>query len=272
MSNKFGVLGDKLGHSLSPRIHELFFEYTGKQGSYVLLETELEQLPARMQELRRDYAGCNVTIPHKLHVMPLLDKIDAAALAIGAVNTIKFTPEGALGYNTDYIGFGRMLEHNGIEVKGKIAAVLGAGGANHAVIKYLADEGIGKIYLVTRDVAGVDKHFQEIAPMCEIIDYTQLQEVQGDILVNGTPVGMYPKVDASPVNAAISAAFGASVDLIYNPAKTLFLQQAEAAGKKAVNGLFMLVAQAVAAQEIWQNEKYDNALNARILKALEQEQ
>lgn len=266
---KYGLLGGKLGHSLSPQIHKLFFKYTGIEGSYELLETELELLPQRMEALRAEFKGSNVTIPHKLHVMPLLDDIAQEAKAIGAVNTISFTDKGAFGYNTDYFGFGRMLEYNGIAVTGKTAVVLGSGGAARAVVKYLADQKVGELYLVTREPAKVDKHFLEMAPSCKVIDYAALGAIKGDVLVNCTPVGMYPKVEAAPVPAAVSASFAASVDLIYNPAKTLFLQQAEAAGKKAVNGLFMLVAQAVAAQEIWQQEKYDSELIVRIMKELE---
>ena len=89
MTNKYGLIGGKLGHSLSPAIHQLFFEYTGKQGSYELLESELEELPELLQKLRAEFSGTNVTIPHKLHVMPLLDSIAPEAAAIGAVNTIK---------------------------------------------------------------------------------------------------------------------------------------------------------------------------------------
>ncbi len=267
--NKFGLIGGKLGHSLSPAIHELFFKYTGKQGSYELLETELEALPELMAKLRGNFVGTNVTIPHKLHVMPLLDSIAPEAAAIGAVNTIKFTEEGAFGYNTDYFGFGRMLEYNDIKVNGKVCAVLGTGGAARAVVKYLADKRCAKLYLVTRDVFKVDSHFAKIAPKIKVIDYARLDALQGDVLVNCTPVGMYPKVEAAPVSSEVSFAFDASVDLIYNPAQTLFLKQAAEAGNKAVNGLFMLVAQAVAAQEIWQGEQYDSDLIVRIMRALE---
>lgn len=267
--NKFGLIGGKLGHSLSPAIHQLFFEYTGKSGSYELLETELEALPELMGRLREGFAGTNVTIPHKLHVMPLLDKIAPEAQAIGAVNTIKFTHAGAFGYNTDYFGFGRMLEYNDIAVTGKVCAVLGTGGAARAVVKYLADKKCAKLYLVTRDVFKVDSHFAKIAPKIKVIDYARLDALQGDVLVNCTPVGMFPKVGAAPVSPEVSFAFDASVDLIYNPAQTLFLKQAAEAGNKAVNGLFMLVAQAVAAQEIWQGERYDSELIVRIMRELE---
>lgn len=266
---KYGLLGGKLGHSLSPQIHELFFKITGLEGTYELLETELAALPERLQAMRTSFKGSNVTIPHKLHVMPLLDGITPEAQAIGAVNTIKFTEKGAFGYNTDYFGFTRMLAYNDIALAGRVAAVLGSGGAARAVMKGLADGGCQKIYLVTRKPAEVDKHFLEIASQCEVIDYATLANIKGDVLVNCTPVGMYPKVGVAVVPAEVSAHFAASVDLVYNPARTLFLQQAEAAGKKAVNGLFMLVAQAVAAQEIWQEQKYDSAVIVRIMQELE---
>ncbi len=266
---QYGLLGGKLGHSLSPKIHQLFFEYTGLTGSYTLLETEAEALPERVQAMRESFSGSNVTIPHKIAVMPLLDSIAPEAQAIGAVNTIKFTPQGAFGYNTDYFGFGRMLEYNKIVVSGKVAVVLGSGGAARAVIKYLADKCAAKIYLVTREPSSVDKHFLEIAPALQVIDYVALQDLAGDVIINCTPVGMYPKIEAAPVNAKVVANFAAAVDLIYNPVQTLFLKYAQEAGKQYVNGLFMLVAQAVAAQEIWQGQTYASELIVKIMKELE---
>lgn len=267
---QYGLLGGKLEHSLSPRIHELFFRYTGKEGSYVLLETPEADLPERLRQLRSSgYAGCNVTIPHKVAVMPLLDGVADEAAAIGAVNTIHFTAQGAFGYNTDYFGFGRMLEYNGIDAAGKMAAVLGSGGAARAVVSYLAAHKADRLYLVTRSPQQVDRYFYQIAPQLQVIDYEELAQLEGRLLVNCTPVGMYPAVEQSPVSKEISAAFAASVDLIYNPAQTLFLRQAADAGRQAVNGLFMLVAQAVAAQEIWQQERYGSELIEKIMTELE---
>lgn len=267
---QYGLLGGKLGHSLSPKIHELFFSYTGKAGSYKLLETPEADLPHRLQQLHSDgFTGCNVTIPHKVAVMPLLDGIAKEAAAIGAVNTIHFTEQGAFGYNTDYFGFGRMLEYNGIDAAGKTAVVLGSGGAARAVVSYLKNQQAGELYLATRSPEQVDKYFYQIAPQLQVISYAELEKLTGSLLVNCTPVGMYPAVEASPVNEKISAAFAASVDLIYNPAQTLFLRQVQAAGHQAVNGLFMLVAQAVAAQEIWQGESYGSELIEKIMAELE---
>ncbi|MCD8199061.1 MAG: shikimate dehydrogenase [Phascolarctobacterium sp.] len=267
---RYGLLGGKLGHSISPQIHERFFHYTGIKGSYELLESSAENLPEMMRHVKDDLNGCNVTIPHKVAVMPFLDSIAPEALAIGAVNTISMRNGKTTGYNTDYFGFGRMLEYNGIKISGRKAAVLGSGGAARAVVKYLADKGAEEVYLVTRTPENVDKHFKEMAPSCKVIDYTQLKKINGDVLVNCTPVGMYPKMDASPVTGKVTESFGAVVDIIYNPMQTVLLRQAAANGKKTINGLFMLVAQAVAAEEIWQERQYDSSLILKIMKDMEQ--
>lgn len=266
---KYGLLGGKLGHSLSPAIHQSFFKHTELEGSYELLETELESLSQRMEQLRQEFAGVNVTIPHKLHVIPFLDGVAPEAEAIGAVNTVCFTSSGAWGYNTDYFGFKRLLEYNNIEIKNRLAVVLGSGGAARAVVKCLADKGIGRLFLVTRKPESVAADFQQMYPALKIIGYDKLSQLHGDVLINCTPVGMYPKTDAAPVSEKISAAFKASVDLIYNPAETLFLRQAREAGRTSVNGLFMLVAQAVAAQELWQGKEYDSSLIIRIMEELQ---
>lgn len=266
---QYGLLGGKLGHSLSPAIHEAFFKRTGFIGSYQLLETEACDLPQRMEWIKNNLQGCNVTIPHKIAVMDYLDEIAPEAAAIGAVNTIAMKGGRTLGYNTDYFGFGRMLEYNGINVKGKTAVVLGSGGAARAVVKYLADQKADKIYLATRSPQNLDPNFRKIAKQCEAVSYEALQNLSGSVIINCTPVGMFPKTDASPVSAAVNANFAAVVDLIYNPAQTLFLKQAQEAGKQAVNGLFMLVAQAVAAQEIWQGQQYDSDLIVQIMADVE---
>lgn len=265
---KYGLIGGSLSHSLSPRIHEIFFELTGVAGTYDLLETGTEELPEVLLKLSRTHRGINVTIPHKVNIMPLLDEISAEAAAVGAVNTICFTEGAGAGYNTDYFGFGKMLEYNGISVSGKTAVILGSGGAARAAAKYLTDGQSGGLYITMRDTGGRAQDFYDICPHSRIINYAGLRELQGDILINCTPVGMFPRTEGSPVDEEISRSFAVSVDLIYNPSKTLFLRQAEQAGKQAVNGMFMLVAQAVAAQEIWQGCSYGSDLVPAIMKRL----
>lgn len=138
----FGLIGARLGHSLSPQIHQLIFKELGVEGTYDLLEIPPEELYASVHELRGKYCGVNVTIPHKINVMAALTTLSMEAQAIGAVNTIHFHNGAIRGYNTDYAGFGRLLENNGIEVQGKSAAVLGTGGVSRAVLQYLIDHGV----------------------------------------------------------------------------------------------------------------------------------
>lgn len=152
---KFGLIGAKLGHSLSPRIHKELFSRRGLAASYELLEMPAEQLPSQLERLRQEYTGVNVTIPHKIAVMPYLDSISPEAAAIGAVNTIAFREGKALGYNTDYFGFGRMLEHYGLTPTGKDVCVLGTGGAARAVLQYLTDCRSRSITLFSRKVSKV---------------------------------------------------------------------------------------------------------------------
>lgn len=268
---EYGLLGGKLSHSLSPKIHLLFFKYTGIEGNYSLLETDYADLKNKFQKIKNLYQGINVTIPHKVNVLSLVDKVSSEVCQIGAINTIKFKSGIAYGYNTDYFGFARLLEHNNLFVKNKTVAVLGSGGAAYAVIQYLLDQKAKCIYLVTRNTQLGRKKFIHLSEFCQIIDYDALNLLKGDILINCTPVGMYPNINISPVSSNISANFQASVDLIYNPKETLFLQQARKVGKQTANGLFMLVAQAVAAQEIWQDKKYSNDLILRIMADLEKE-
>ena len=151
----FGLIGARLGHSLSPQIHQLIFKELGVEGTYDLLEIPPEELYASVHELRGKYCGVNVTIPHKINVMAALTTLSMEAQAIGAVNTIHFHNGAIRGYNTDYAGFGRLLENNGIEVQGKSAAVLGTGGASRAVLQYLIDHGVSKIFLVSRNTQSI---------------------------------------------------------------------------------------------------------------------
>ena len=265
MRMKFGLIGAKLGHSLSPRIHKELFSRRGLAASYELLEMPAEQLPSQLERLRQEYTGVNVTIPHKIAVMPYLDRISPEAAAIGAVNTIAFREGKALGYNTDYFGFGRMLEHYGLTPTGKDVCVLGTGGAARAVLQYLTDCRSRSITLFSRKVSKVAPDLRQ---RFTIKNYADLPALQGDLLVNCTPVGMFPKTEVSPADASVMAHFGAAVDLIYNPPVTCFLALAQQQKKPAVNGLFMLVAQAVAAEEIWLGQKFSGAFIASLTERI----
>jgi shikimate dehydrogenase len=258
---KFGLLGAKLGHSLSPQIHQEVFRQLGIEASYELIEVSAEKLADKVTDLRKSFRGLNVTIPHKVAVMERLDNVAPEAKAIGAVNTILFEAGRADGFNTDYFGFARLLEHNGLIPEGKEVCVLGTGGASRAILQCVTDMQAKKITVISRSVQNAP---EDIRARYDVRTYDDLRTMGGDLLINCTPVGMYPQMDASPVDEAVIEHFAAAVDIIYNPAETQFMKLARQQGKPAVNGLFMLVAQAVAADEIWLGRKLNAGLIADV--------
>ena len=246
---KYALLGEKLSHSLSPEIHEEIFKALGINASYTLVEVS----PEGIKEEISKYDGLNVTIPYKTEVIKYLSEISKEAKAIGAVNTIY----GNKGYNTDYFGFGKMLEINNIPVKNHRVVILGTGGASKAVHQYLKDHQAKEITFVSRGKVGEN-----------IINYDTLKDVTGDLIINTTPVGMYPNVEKSPVTQDVLKKFNFAVDLIYNPAETKFLKLAKTQGLRTTNGLYMLVGQAVKAEEIWQKKAIADDLINKIHEML----
>ncbi len=237
------VIGKKLTHTLSPEIHSAFFELTNKSDVYEAVELTPEQVANGRDFLLR-YDGVNVTIPYKQTVMSLLDDISDEARAIGAVNTVKREGGKLYGFNTDPYGFEAMLASRGIDPAGKSAYVLGYGGAARSVI-YALNRAGADVTVVSRDPerANADGH--------EAVSYAELSKRSGYLLVNCTPMGMYPEVDVSPVGDDVVEKFDAAADLVYNPVLTRFLRSAVTMGKRAVGGLYMLVAQAMESQRIW---------------------
>lgn len=268
---KFGLVGEKLGHSLSPQIHRLLFQELGIEGSYSLIEVEQGRLASAFAAWPSLYGGVNVTIPYKIAVMSFLTKISPEAAAIGAVNTIHFLDGEARGYNTDYFGFGFLLSHNEIEIVGKKVTVLGSGGAARAVLQYLSDHEVGQVLIVSRKP---EQSSLELAGMntkknWDFCDYSVLSKHGGgDVIINCTPLGMFPAIDQAPVSREVVGSYGAAVDLIYNPTETVFLSEARKQGLKNANGLVMLVAQAVAAEEIWLERRIDSSIIPKIAQQL----
>lgn len=263
----FGLFGEKLSHSLSPAIHNMIYSALGMEASYSLFEIQPAMLPDAVKALKTlNINGVNVTIPYKVKIMDYLDDISKEAVRIGAVNTIHNQCNHLKGYNTDYIGFGRMLDKNSIQTQNKSAIVLGTGGAAKSVITYLEDHGVSNIYIVSRD----PKKATTFEPnKYKLVDYDSLADISStDILVNCTPCGMYPKIDCSPLEKETVSRFSAVVDLIYNPSETLLLKYAKQNNIKAVNGLYMLIAQAVAAVEIWTDQTIDSSIINEIHKKL----
>lgn len=262
MIDKYGLLGEKLGHSLSPSIHNMIFEELGFEAEYNLFEVNHKDLKNAIDNFKKfEFKGINVTIPYKVDVMEYMDQISEEASKIEAINTITFEGGCLKGYNTDYYGFGMLLKKNNIEVKGKIAVILGSGGASKSVYQYLEDNGAGQIIIVSRD----PEKARDIFKGSKSVSYEELNFIEGgDIIINCTPVGMFPNIDVSPVEEAIIGRFSSAIDLIYNPKETLFLKYAEEKGVKALNGLYMLVGQAVKSQEIWNHIEISDEIAEKI--------
>jgi len=253
---KLALLGRKLSHSFSKQIHEMVFDILNIKGTYSLCEVKQSELESFMQDIKDGaFDGANVTIPYKSAVLEYIDEISEEAKKIGAVNSIDKSNGKLVGYNTDYSGFGEMLKHNFIDIKGTDFAVLGAGGAAKGLIAYLSDNGAKNVELYSRDPKKVKKAFDDLSYNCgfSIVPYSKLN-IKNRVLINATPVGMYPDVEKSPVASIDLEGCVAVVDLIYNPSKTRLMKFAEEQNVQAVNGLYMLVSQAIKAQEIWQRK------------------
>ncbi len=259
---KFGLVGEKLGHTFSPTIHKAILKHLDVIGNYGVLEYDKAEVPNIVQRLKKlSYSGVNVTIPYKTDIMRYLDEISVEAMKIGAINTISFLDDKTVGYNTDYFGFGMLLKHNNIDVEEKKALILGTGGASRAVVQYLIDNKIKDVQFASTNVEGSKIKY----PNYCVCGYDKLKQLEKmDIVINCTPVGMFNDIDCLDK-------FGVAVDLIYNPLETTFLRQAKNLGLKTANGLYMLVAQAVKSQEIWNNTNIDNAIIDEINNLLTQE-
>ena len=220
---KCGLLGEKLGHSYSPQIHRLLGSY-----DYQLFEKQPDQLKDFLKN--GDFHGLNVTIPYKKAVIPFLSSLSPVAEKLGAVNTVVRREDGSLiGHNTDYFGFRTMVEASGQQLAGKKALILGSGGASNTAVTVMKELGC-EVVVISRSGEN---------------NYSNLERhSDAAIVVNCTPVGMYPNVDASPISLAHFPVLEGVLDLIFNPARTRLLQEAEDRGIVAMNGLLMLVAQA----------------------------
>lgn len=249
MEKLYGLIGEKLGHTYSPQIHDEILKNIDIDGHFGILEVRKKLLKDVIPGLKAlNYKGITVTIPYKMDIIQFLDNISDEARKIGAVNVVNLKDGEAIGYNTDYYGFGMSLKNYGIDIVDEEAIVLGTGGASRAVVQYLIDNGIRKITFVSTNIAAAKTKY----PQYDVISYEQLEQFDGcSLIVNCTPVGMYPKCNATPINKRYLKKFKNAVDIIYNPEETLFLREAREQGLKAVNGMYMLVAQAVKAEEIW---------------------
>lgn len=242
-----GLLGRKLGHSYSPQIHNLLGDY-----SYVLFEKEPEELENFLKN--GDFSGLNVTIPYKKEVIPYLSELSPTAKKMGCVNTVLRRSDGTLyGHNTDYFGFTSLVRHAGLSVAGKKVLVLGSGGASNTAVAALKDLGASPV-VISRSG---ENNYQNLH-----------RHTDAAAIVNTTPVGMYPNTGVSPIDLALFPHLEGVLDVIYNPARTQLLLDAEKLGIPRENGLWMLVAQAKEAAEVFTGGKISDEVIEKIYRRL----
>ena len=244
-----GLLGRKLGHSYSPQIHALLGTY-----SYRLIELEPEAVGPFLKA--GAFTGLNVTIPYKKTVIPYLDFLSPEAKRLGAVNTILRREGKLIGHNTDYFGFRYLVEKSGLHVAGKKALVLGSGGASNTASAVLEELG-ARVVVISRTG---ENNYQNLS-----------RHADAAVIVNATPVGMYPNTGVSPLDLGQFAELEGVLDAIYNPARTQILLDAERRGLTAVNGLWMLVAQAKESAQWFTGAPISDDVIAPIHRALRQQ-
>ena len=248
---EYGCIGEKLSHSFSKIIHNEICDY-----DYELYEIKKDELKTLLTE--RKFKAINVTIPYKQDVIPYLDSIDEFALKIGAVNTIVNKNGKLLGYNTDFSGMCCLIENSKIDLKNKKVLILGSGGTSKTAFAVASYLGAKEIYKVSRKSTESS------------ISYDDAYKLHNDahIIINTTPVGMYPKIGESAIDISDFNKLEGVVDAVYNPLRTALVTLALKRGIKAVGGLYMLVAQAVFAAELFTDKAIDNGEIDRIYKKI----
>lgn len=256
---KYALLGYPLGHTMSPPIHKRLFELEGKDAEYEVCEIPPEQLPEKEGYLN-SLCGYNVTIPYKVDIIKYLDGLDDTAKRYNSVNCVANKNGRNTGYNTDCSGFLRSLEAGGASLGGKVLQI-GCGGVGRMMAIEAALHGADlTIVALPEFVPGAEaaaEDARKLAPGAKIKVITH-DKISGefDLLMNASPVGMYPKVDDCPVTEDVIKSCKCVFDVIYNPNTTKLMELAQKNGIKAIGGMAMLVWQAVVAHEIWSGARY----------------
>lgn len=267
---KYTLIGHPLGHSMSPFIHDRLFKLKGKEVEYSLTDIAPKDLESKVDYLKNEFVGYNITIPHKVAIIPSVDKMDTSALKYNSVNCIANTESGSIGYNTDCDGFLLSLAMNDIPLNGKVL-LLGCGGVGRMMaiesISHGADLTIAIIEEAREMCDVLLKELKEKFPNIEV-NVTMMNEITGsyDLVINSTPVGMFPKVENCPLTDEVISNCGAVFDAIYNPIETKLIKKFKEQNKKAVGGIAMLVLQAVKAHELWDGDTYTKEEIDEIIK------
>ena len=261
---RFALLGEPLGHSLSPALHKVIYRQLEiDDASYRTIELPQERLKSFFSGFRvGGFDGVNVTTPHKANVISLLDEVDSKAKLINAVNCINRTGNILTGFNTDLLGFAYSLRQNSVNIEGSEFVILGAGGSAQAVAAVLAEGEAKRVSIVNRTPEHAEALKETILAVNDSVEVAVVaaedlvaRAKQIDCVINTTSLGMSPNVKSSALSAEISAEIfddnTLALDLVYNPLESRFLAEAQMQGAEIVNGLQMLVAQAVYSVEIW---------------------
>lgn len=257
------LIGDPIAKSLSPIINNNYYKIIGKNNIYLAFNVEEKDLADVINVFKiLNIKGFNVTLPHKIRIMKYLDSISDEAKILGAVNTVKNKNGRLIGYNTDGMGFLKSLELEDVEVKDKTLLILGAGGAANAISISLAMKGVKKIVISNRTLSKakilaekISKKFPKVLSDYDDLKLKKVKKEKIDIIVNCTSVGMYPNIDESPISLHGFSQNLIVYDIIYKPRKTKLMELAEEKGYYTINGLSMLINQALCSQEIWFEKK-----------------
>lgn len=260
---KFAVIGHPIGHTMSPFIHTRLFDLSGIEAEYTKLDISPDNLEYEYKNTLLKLDGYNITIPHKQLIIPFIDEIDEKAKMYGSVNTVSNKNGVAKGYTTDPDGFLKALSAAGVVLGGRVV-IVGCGGVARTMAYEVVLKNLPLLFAVRRDDVQIAK------ALCEEIqntvcgakaDYCLIDELSGDIdlLVNATPLGMFPKVDNQPVSDDVIFKCANVFDAVYNPLETVLIKKAKANGANAVGGMSMLVWQAVVSHEHWDGSSYDTA-------------
>ena len=251
---RFAVIGDPIAHTLSPNLHQEVYRQLELDASFEQIHVTPNSLDSFINSNKLD--GFNVTIPHKLSIIPFLKGLDEAAKTIGAVNCV----HNGKGYNTDWIGFLKAMELNGVDLNGKDCTILGAGGAARAIAYGLVQADVNSILISNRTQTKAD----QLLDWINSIFPTNFQSKNSDIIINCTPLGMWPDTESMPEvemqNGQILA------DTISNPLETAWLKAGKTKGAKTIDGLDMFIAQGLASADIWFGEKISEKIKLEDIK------
>lgn len=259
----YAVIGHPIGHTMSPFIHKRLFELSGIDADYGIIDIAPENLATVYAEKLKKLDGYNITIPHKQNISPLLDEIDDKAKMYGSVNTVLNRDGIAKGFTTDPDGFIKAIEAAGIKLEGRIM-ILGCGGVARTMAYEIALKGLEFEFAVRRaDVGAAGLLCLDITKKIPDakVSFGLIDQIIGnvDVLINATPIGMYPNCDDQPIHNCAIGRCKSVFDAVYNPLETVLVKRARANGSIAEGGMSMLVWQAVVSHQHWDGSQFDKA-------------